>query len=128
MLSGRRVLIADAQPDRAAGIAAALREAGCEVLGPAASIDAALAELERAGAVDAAVLPATLQGISVQLLRQALNRRSVATLQLAVQGNIPLAADAAELLLEPSTSAELRRALAMVLAAHPWPEAKLPAE
>lgn len=126
-LSGRRVLVADDQPDRAAGIVATLREAGCEVLGPAASLDAALAELERAGAVDAAVLPATLQGISVQLLSQALDRRSVATLHMAIEGDTPLAADAADLLSEPATSAELRRALAMVLASYRWTEARLPA-
>ncbi|WP_431303034.1 PAS domain-containing protein [Sediminicoccus sp. BL-A-41-H5] len=113
VLSGRRVLVADDQPERAAALVATLREARCEVIGPATSIEEALAALERARAVDAAVLPATLKGVSVQLLREALDRRAVATLNLHASGSLPRTGEAS--LPEPSSSAELRLALAALL-------------
>jgi PAS domain S-box-containing protein len=117
VLAGRRVLVADDQPGRAAAFGAALREAGCEVLGPAPSIEEALAALELAGAVDAAVLPATLRGVSVQLLRQALDRRAVATLLLTAEGGLLDDDEGAPGLPEGGSSAELRAALAAVLGA-----------
>jgi PAS domain S-box-containing protein len=117
VLSGRRVLVADDQPARAADLAVTLRDAGCEVLGPAASIEEALAELERAGAVDAAVLPVTLRGVSVQLLRQALDRRAVATLHMTPEGRVLDASVAEAGLPERSSSHELRAALVSLLGA-----------
>jgi PAS domain S-box-containing protein len=118
VLSGRRVLVADDQPARAAGLAATLRDAGCEVLGPVTSIEEALAALDRAGAVDAAVLPVTLRGVSVQLLRHALDRRAVATVHLTAEGRIPRVHKAEAGLAEHSNAAELRAALTAVLGAH----------
>ncbi|UPY38801.1 PAS domain-containing protein [Sediminicoccus sp. KRV36] len=117
-LSGRRVLIADDQPDRSAAMAAALRQAGCELVGPAASLDAALAVLEAAGTVDAALLPATLQGVSVQLLRQALARRAVVTLHLASRGDLSIAPAPLDALPEPFTPSGLSQALTAALDRH----------
>jgi PAS domain S-box-containing protein len=126
LLWGRRVLLADDQPGRAARLATALTEAGCEVLGPATSIEEALAALERAGAVDAAVLPATLKGISVQLLRQALDRRAVATLHLTAEGRLLKTGEAEADPLDSTSSAALRETLAALLGAEPRPERAVP--
>lgn len=115
VLASRRVLLADDQPDRAASLAATLREAGCGVLGPATSIEEALATLERVGAVDAAVLAPTLKGVSVQMLRQVLDRRAVATLNLAADGRVLPANEDATGLPGHSNSVELRAALAALL-------------
>lgn len=114
-LAGRRVLLADDQPGRAAQVAAILRAAGSEVLGPCSSIEGALASLEQAGTVDAALLPVTLQGVSAQLLRQALDRRAVATLHLASPGTVRHLGDTEEVLAEPVTAAGLRAALSAAL-------------
>ncbi len=111
-LRGRSVLIADDQPERAAYIASTLRAAGCTVLGPATTIADALTELEAAGSVAVALLPQTLQGVSVQLLWQALERRAVATLELGSPGPIGRTENANMVLQEPFTADELLAAVA----------------
>lgn len=114
-LAGRRVLLADDDPARAAALVSALREDGCELLGPAASLEAALALLDEAGTVDAAVLPATLQGVSAQLLWQALDRRAAVTLRLPGKGDLPAMDRPADVLPEPGTAQAVRQALAAAL-------------
>ena len=96
-LAGRRVLIADDELERARDLAATLQAAGCEILGPATSIAAALAMMEQAGTVDAALLAGTLQGVSAQLLTQSLDRRAVVTL------HIPGTGDPSDTALAPTT-------------------------
>jgi PAS domain S-box-containing protein len=114
-LAGRRVLVADDQAARAGLLAEALREAGCTVFGPADTLESALAMLDAAGALDAALLPDTLQGASVQLLQQALRRRSAVILHLARTEAATLPIERADVIAEPITAAALRDALLAAL-------------
>ncbi|MDB5415907.1 MAG: domain S-box-containing protein [Rubritepida sp.] len=114
-LTGRRVLVAEDDPVSALTFAAALREGGCEVVGPATTVEEALHLLEKAGSLDAAVLAGTLQGRSVQPVAQLLQRRTVAILYLSPLG-VP-AEDLAEttILDQPITPRSLRETLAAAL-------------
>ena len=114
-LLGRRVLVADDQPGRAEMLCAALRDAGCDVHGPARDLMGALALLDATGTMDAAVLTATLQGVSVQLLTEALERRAAVVLHLVQErGKLP-GIDPAAQLPGPLTDRGLREALSLAL-------------
>src|SRR5690606_30693083 len=70
-----RVLVVEDEPLVAMDIAMVLSEAGCEVIGPAASLDEARS-LIAAGAVDAALLDANLGGYPVDDLAAELKHNS----------------------------------------------------
>ena len=114
-LLGRRVLLALDDPAEGLALAAALREAGCEVIGPAETSDQAQALLEQTGAVDAAVLAGTLRGRSVQPLVQMLQRRTTAVVYLSEFGVAPEDLAKAVLLPTPVSARSLRSALAVAL-------------
>jgi PAS domain S-box-containing protein len=114
-LAGRRVLLAQDDPVAALSLATALRAAGCDVLGPVGSIEQAFALLEHSGAMDAAVLPGTLQGRSVQALAQLLQRRATTILYLSPLGIAPEELAAAAVLEPPVTARRLREALIAAL-------------
>jgi PAS domain S-box-containing protein len=111
-LAGRRVLIADDRPARAEMLRAALQAAGCDVHGPAGDLMSALALLDATGTMDAAVLSATLQGVSVQLLTEALGRRAAVVLHLVRERGVLPGIDLAAQMPEPVTADGLRAALA----------------
>ncbi|WP_424810517.1 PAS domain-containing protein [Roseococcus sp. YIM B11640] len=113
-LIGRRVLLAEGDPIMSISLGAALREAGCEVEGPAATVEAALALVEKAGRLDAAVLAGTLQGRSVQPVAQLLQRRAATILYLSPLG-VPPDAREAHVLEAPVTPRGLREALVRLL-------------
>lgn len=60
LVSGRRILVVEDEYLIAADLAEALEELGAEVVGPAANVRAALAEIERADDLDGATLDVTL--------------------------------------------------------------------
>lgn len=60
LANGRRILVVEDEYLIAADLSEALEELGAEVVGPAANVRAALAEVERAEALDGATLDVTL--------------------------------------------------------------------
>ena len=118
-LTGRRVLIAEDDAVAAITLSAALRQSGCEVYGPAATVEEALRLVEKAGTLDAAILEGLLEGRSVQPVALLLQRRAVAVLYLSPLG-IPAEGLAdATVLAKPVTASGLREALASALEAAP---------
>jgi PAS domain S-box-containing protein len=115
-LHGRRVLLALDDPAEALALAAALREVGCEVIGPAETPEQAQALLQQSGAVDAAVLAGTLRGRAVQPVVQMLARRTTAVIYVSGIGVTAEDLAKATLLAAPVTGRSLRLALAAALA------------
>ncbi|UYY59731.1 response regulator [Sphingomonas sp. S2-65] len=70
-LTGRRVLVIEDEPLVALDLIAILEEAGAEVIGPAATAEAAI-ETARTGRADAALLDGNLQGSSVEAVAETL--------------------------------------------------------
>jgi PAS domain S-box-containing protein len=75
-LSGVRVLVIEDEPLVAMDIASRLSEAGCEVIGPAGTLEKAKSFIESAE-LDAALVDANLAGEPVDELAAALTRRKV---------------------------------------------------
>lgn len=75
-LVGKRVLVVDDEPLIAMDIIANLSDERCEVIGPAATIDRALALIEETQ-IDAALLDANLAGEPVDVLAAALVKRKI---------------------------------------------------
>jgi PAS domain S-box-containing protein len=75
-LSGVRVLVIEDEPLVAMDIASRLSEAGCEVIGPAGTLEKAKSFIESAE-LDAALVDANLAGDPVDELAAALTRRKV---------------------------------------------------
>jgi CheY-like chemotaxis protein len=76
MVHGKRVLVVDDEPLIAMDIVATLREAGCEVVGPAATFERAVAFIET-HAFDAALLDGNLGGRPVDELAAAIAKRGI---------------------------------------------------
>lgn len=89
VLAGRRVLLVHDDAGHAADLAAALRAAGCEIAGPVASTEAAIALIDTLGAIDAAVLSVMPGRRSVQPVLDLLHRRAVAVVMLVPDGPVP---------------------------------------
>ena len=70
-LAGRRVLVIEDEPLVALDLVSILEEAGAEIIGPAATADAAIATI-RATRPDAALLDGNLQGSSVEAVAETL--------------------------------------------------------
>jgi PAS domain S-box-containing protein len=75
-VSGKRILVVDDEPLIAMDIVSILEEEGCEILGPAPTLQKAL-DLVETGNADAALLDANLAGEPVDTLAAALTRRQV---------------------------------------------------
>ncbi len=115
VLAGRRVLLALDDQAEALALATALRESGCEVVGPAETPEQAQALLERVGAVDAAVLSGTLRGSAVRPVAQMLRRRTTAVFYLSDVGVAPEELALASLLPRPITGRTLSAAIIAAL-------------
>jgi PAS domain S-box-containing protein len=118
-LRGRRVLVVEDEPIVALEVAATLAEAGCEVVGPAASLDEALELAEaQAGQLDAAVLDANLHGQSSRPVADILTARGVPVIYVTGYSSLPPgAADGLHLLSKPLRDGDLLGALRHVLQA-----------
>lgn len=105
-LAGRRVLLVEDDPVSALSLAAALREGGCQVLGPARSAAEAMFLAGQVGRVDVVVLAGRLGGRPVRQLAEALRDRAGVVLHLSPEGMKG----------RPVTPRSLRDALAEALA------------
>jgi CheY-like chemotaxis protein len=76
-LSGRRILVIEDEMMVAMLLKDFLADLGCTVLGPAARVEQALAMIEAAGALDAAVLDINLNGKKSYPVADALAARGV---------------------------------------------------
>jgi len=112
LLSGRRILIAQDDPELAALLAGSLIEAGCVICASPDNIADALEAIAQAGALDAAILGGSLQGKSSRPLIGMLRRRAaVILLTEAPEGK----ATGLQILPAPVTPLVLREALAEAL-------------
>lgn len=77
MLTGRRVLLVEDEFFIADDIVFQLEAGGAEVVGPAASVDAAIGLIERTERIDGAILDVNLQGVMSWPVADALLGRGV---------------------------------------------------
>lgn len=77
MLAGRRVLLVEDEYFIAEDMACQLEAGGAEVVGPAASVDAAIGLIEQTERIDGAVVDVNLQGVMSWPVADALLRRGV---------------------------------------------------
>jgi PAS domain S-box-containing protein len=75
-VAGKRILVVDDEPLIAMDIVANLEDVGCEIIGPAATLEKALGLIDSVE-IDAALLDANLAGSPVDVLAAALTRRNV---------------------------------------------------
>lgn len=85
-LAGQRVLLVEDDQGSALSLAAALREIGCQVLGPARSAAEAMFIAGQVGRVDIVVLAGRLGGRSAHELAEALRARAGVVLHLSPEG------------------------------------------
>lgn len=111
-----RVLVVEDEPLVAMDVASALSDAGCEVVGPAATLEKAAALVE-AGGIDAALLDANLAGDPVDSLAADLSRRQVPFAFLTGYGRegVPQEHREAPLLEKPFSSRQLLAVLGQIL-------------
>lgn len=111
-----RVLIVEDEPLVAMDVATALSDAGCNVIGPAATLEKAAAFVE-AGGVDAAILDANLAGAPVDSLAAELCRRQVPFAFLTGYGRegVPQDHREAPLLEKPFSSKQLLTTVGQLL-------------
>lgn len=90
-LSGRKILVVEDEYLIADDLAALLREAGAEIIGPVASLPTAMRVVGDTQVIDAAVLDINLREVSVYPLVDELMRRSVPMVFMTGYGenNIP---------------------------------------
>lgn len=86
-LAGRKVLVVEDEYLIADDLATMLREAGAEVLGPAASLPQAVRVAQHSDRLDAAVLDINLRGVNVFPLVTELRRGGVPVLFLTGYGD-----------------------------------------
>jgi PAS domain S-box-containing protein len=110
-LAGRRVLLLRAALPAALELASELGRLGCEVVGPATTVESAVNLLGAGGRVDAAVLEANPQGRSLGPLADLLRRQAAALVVLAEPGEAPEALADAVILPRDADAAQLRQAL-----------------
>jgi PAS domain S-box-containing protein len=75
-VAGKRILVVDDEPLIAMDIVASLEDEGCQIVGPAATLERALTLIE-SKEIDAALLDANLAGDPVDTLASALTRRKI---------------------------------------------------
>lgn len=119
-LQGRRVLLAEDEALIAADLTAMLARAGCEVLGPGATLAEAQSLARSAGRIDAAVLDLNLLGDSSLPLAEALLARGVPVVVVTGYDALPpdweRRAELASFLRKPVEPGELHAAMARAIA------------
>jgi PAS domain S-box-containing protein len=121
-LQGRRVLVAEDEPTLAMELQAALTGLGCEVLGPATTVEEGLSLALREGprGIDIAVLDVNLHGRTVFPLAEMLQERGVPVLYATGYGELPegrLRRGSSRLLPKPVDHEDLVAMLRLLLAA-----------
>ena len=115
-IHGKRILVVDDEPLIAMDIVSNLREAGCEVLGPAATLERAEALME-AEAFDAALLDGNLGGHPVDVLAAGLTKRHIPFAFITGYGRdgLPKAFGNAPIISKPFNREQLLEALDRLL-------------
>jgi len=116
LLSGRRVLIAQDDPQLTKVLADSLIEAGCVVCALPQTLPDALEAVQRTGQLDAAILGGSLQGRPTWPLIEMLRRRAGVILLTEAPEGTPEDLDAIEILATPITALGLRETLGEALA------------
>ncbi len=113
---GKRILVVDDEPLIAMDIVSSLREAGCEVVGPAATLERASALIEN-NAFDAALLDGNLGGRPVDQLAAALTKRGIPFAFITGYGrdSLPKAFGQTPIIGKPFNREQLLDALGQVL-------------
>ncbi len=119
-LRGKRILLIEDEPLVTLEIEAQLASAGCLMLGPATTIDAAI-ELVRKSDIDAALVDANLAGRPVDEVAMALAQKGVSFTFVTGYGReaLPLAFRQAPLLSKPFSSRQLLQAVLAMFAEQP---------
>ncbi|MFN4141776.1 response regulator [Aestuariivirga sp.] len=118
-LRGKRILVVEDEALIAVMVEDMLTELGSEVVGPAATIDAAMA-LAREEAIDAAVLDVNVRGERIDPVAEVLIERGVPVLFATGYGEVRLASGAAATVIDkPYTQEKLARGLAAAMGVAP---------
>ena len=114
-LKGKRILVVEDEALIAVMVEDMLMEMGSDVVGPAATIDAALA-LARVEEIDAAILDVNVRGERIDPVADALMARGVPVLFATGYGEVKLASGAATTVIDkPYTQEKLARGLALAM-------------
>ena len=114
-LRGKRVLVVEDEALIAVMVEDMLLEMGSEVVGPAATIEAAL-ELARREDIDAAVLDVNVRGQRIDPVAEALMARGVPVLFATGYGEVRLASGVQVTVIDkPYTQEKLARGLAVAM-------------
>lgn len=116
-LKGKRILVVEDEALIAVMVEDMLVEMGCIVVGPAATIEQALA-LARSEQLDGAVLDVNVRGERIDPVADALSARGVSMLFATGYGEVKLASGAAATVIDkPYTQDKLARGLAAAMGA-----------
>jgi len=114
-LKGKRILVVEDEALIAVMVEDMLMDMGSDVVGPAATIEAALA-LARAEAIDAAILDVNVRGERIDPVADALMARGVPVLFATGYGEVKLASGATATVIDkPYTQEKLARGLALAM-------------
>lgn len=114
-LKGKRILVVEDEALIAVMVEDMLAEMGSEVVGPAATIEQALA-LARAEEIDGAVLDVNVRGERIDPVAEALALRGIPMLFATGYGEVRLASGAATTVIDkPYTQEKLARGLAAAM-------------
>jgi CheY-like chemotaxis protein len=118
-IQGQRILVVDDEPLIAIDIVAVLREAGCEVVGPAATLERAATLIEK-DIFDAALLDGNLGGYPVDELAAALTKRSIPFAFVTGYGRdgLPKAFSHVPIISKPFNREQLLDALGQIVGQH----------
>lgn len=118
-LKGKRILVVEDEALIAVMVEDMLSEMGSAVVGPAATIEQALA-LAHAEALDGAVLDVNVRGERIDPVAEALAARGVPMLFATGYGEVRLASGAPAIVIDkPYTQEKLARGLAAAMGASP---------
>lgn len=116
-LKGKRILVVEDEALIAVMVEDMLAEMGCEVVGPAATIESALA-FSRSEVLDGAVLDVNVRGERIDPVAEALMSRGIPVLFATGYGEVRLASGAATTVIDkPYTQEKLARGLAAAMGA-----------
>lgn len=114
-LKGKRILVVEDEALIAVMVEDMLTEMGCSVVGPAATIESALA-LARSEELDGAVLDVNVRGERIDPVADALMARGVPMLFATGYGEVKLASGATATVIDkPYTQEKLARGLAAAI-------------
>lgn len=120
MLAGKRILIVEDEPIVAMDLQGVLEDGGCEVVGPATTVEDAVRIISRAHA-DAALLDANLHGQRVDRVAAALQQREIpfAFVTGYTRDALPASYQTIPVLAKPCTASDVYTTLQTLLARDP---------